>query len=80
MQVLFHKSEITTLQVPIHRTTIHVMEAKGKYAVADIDAKLRKRVARIAKREKLGKAVMAGKLIERGLAEYERTLAEGKGK
>lgn len=56
------------------------METKGRYASADIDAKLRKRVARIAKREKAGRAVMAGRLIELGLAEYERLLAEGKAK
>jgi len=55
-----------------------LMEAKSKYASVDIDAKTRKRVARVAKREKTTKAVMAGRLLERGLAEYERLLAEGK--
>ena len=55
-----------------------IMEAKGKYASADIDMKLRKKVAKIARMEKVGKAVMAGRLLERGLAEYERLLADGK--
>ena len=54
------------------------MEAKSRYASANIDAKTRKKVVRIAKREKTTKAVMAGRLLERGLAEYERLLAEGK--
>jgi len=53
------------------------MEAKGKYVSADIDAKLRKKVAKIARKEKVGRAIMAGRLLERGLAEYERRLAEG---
>jgi cytidylate kinase len=55
-----------------------LMDSKTKYANAVLDAKTRKKVVRIAKRERTTKAVMAGRLLERGLAEYERLLAEGK--
>lgn len=54
------------------------MEAKYRYASADLNAKARQKVKKIAKKEKTTKAVMLGRLAEIGLAEYERLLAEGK--